>query len=145
MVDRARKLGQIVMGLNRAQQRLTLAINQVLATEGLNMTRLTILSRFTVRPNSSLTVSSIVASSSINQPTVTKAVARLIEQGWLLHSTDPTDARKKVLKISPAGLSAVIRAYGKTTPLLHKRFGTLDDEQVAQLLESVELLNHSLE
>ena len=145
MVDRARSLGQIVTGLNRAQQRLTLAINQVLAADGLNMTRLTILSRFTVRPNSSLTVSGIVAGSNINQPTVTKAVARLIEQGWLEHSADPADARKKVLRITPAGLGAVIRAYGKITPLLDERFGALDDEQVVQLLKSVDLLNRTLE
>lgn len=145
MVDRARNLGQIVMGLNRAQQRLMLAINQALAAEGLNMTRLNILSRFTARPNNSLTVGAIVANSGIKQPTVTKAVAWLIEQGWLVHHPDPADARKKVLKISPEGLGAVIRAYGKITPLLHERFQALDDDQVAQVLEGVDHLNRSLD
>lgn len=144
MVDRARNLGQIVMGLNRAQQSLTLLINQALANDNLNMTRLTVLSQFSSRPNRSLTVSTITTTTGLNQPTVTKTVAALIEQNWLVHQSDPSDGRKKVLKITPNGMGAVIRAYGKITPLLIERFGQFDDRQVSQLLENIELLNSNL-
>lgn len=144
MMDRARNLGQIVMGLNRAQQRLTLSINQALANDNLNMTRLTVLSQFSSRPNRSLTVSAITTMTGLNQPTVTKTVASLIEQDWLAHQFDPNDARKKVLKITPNGLGVIVRAYGKITPLLNEGFAQMDDGQVSQLLEDIEQLNSSL-
>jgi len=143
MLDRARSLGQILMGLNRAQQRLSHSINQTLAADSLTLTRLTVLSRFSNQPNRSQSVSDLVALTGFNQPTVTKIVASLIEQGCLADQSDPHDARKKVLTITPDGLGAIIRAYGKITPLLHERFSELNDQQVLHLLEGLNQLNQS--
>lgn len=144
MADRARNLGLIMMGLNRAQQRLTLSINQVLAAEKLTLTRLVVLSRFSNQPNRSRSVGDLVALTGLNQPTVTKSVAFLIEQGWLENRADPKDARKKVLTITADGLGTVIRAYGSITPLLNESFSGFDDEQIIQLFESVNILNETL-
>ena len=145
MSDRSRNLGQIVMGLNRAQQKLTLQINQALAPFGLNMTRLTLLSRFTAQPNRSRNVSNIVQATGMNQPTVTKVVSQLIEQQWLVIEPDLTDARKKALRITPDGLGIVIQAYGKLTQELADLFSGYDDREIAELLESVVRLNENLE
>jgi len=141
MSERFRKLGRIVMGLNRAQQELTLLLNQQLAPSGLNLNRLTILARFAAQPNKSQSVTTLVQATGMNQPNVTKIVGHLVAQQCLITEDDPQDARKKALRITPAGLALVIRAYGKVTPVIDQAFAQLSDEQVQQLFSALEQLN----
>lgn len=141
MSERSRKLGQIIMGLNRAQQGLTLLLNQELAPLGLNLNRLTILARFASQPNKSQSITALVQATGMNQPNVTKIVSHLIAQEWLVTQVDPQDARRKALRITPAGVALVIRAYGKATPAIDQAFEQLSDEQIQHLFSGLEQLN----
>jgi DNA-binding MarR family transcriptional regulator len=77
----------------------------------------------------------------MNQTTVTKIVGYLVRQAWLSTESDPLDARKKSLKITPEGLGVVIRAYGKLTPVIDQVFASLSDQQVDELKQGLERLN----
>jgi len=131
--------------MNRTQQKLLMLINRILDPMGLNMSRLTVLSLFSNRPNQSQTITSIVAAVNMNQPTVTKIASQLIDNGWLTTEEDPGDARKKTLKVTAEGLSVVIQAYGKLTPVIDRAFAAVSDEQVGQLLTILGQLSHHLD
>jgi DNA-binding MarR family transcriptional regulator len=143
MSSRSRNLGQIVLGLNRTQQNLSMLINRILDPMGLNMSRLTVLTHFSNRPNQSQTVSSLVTAVNMNQPSVTKIVRHLIQAGWLLTESDPSDARKKSLKITPQGLGVIINAYGKLTPVIDEAFTSMSDEEAGQFNHLLGRLNNS--
>ncbi|MDT8377083.1 MAG: MarR family transcriptional regulator [Mariprofundaceae bacterium] len=141
MRSRSRNLGLVVQGINTAQQNLSTLIGQILDPLGLNMSRLTVLARFSGRPSQGQTVSSIAATVHMNQPTVTKIVSYLIEKAWLTTEPDSTDARKKTLKITPAGLGVVIKAYGELSPAIDQAFHAFNDEQIAALRQGLSRLN----
>jgi len=132
MSSRPRNLGLVIQGIHSAQQNLSTLINRILNPMGLNMSRLMVLTQFSTRPNQSQTVSSIVAAANMNQPTATKIVSCLIEKTWLTTEPDPTDARKKALKITPAGLGVVIKAYGELSPAIDQACLSFSDEQIEQ-------------
>lgn len=144
MKDRSRKLGQIIIALNRAEQRLLLKVNQTLAPAGLNFSRLSILSQFISQPNRSQTVSSLVAATGMNQPTTTKVVASLVEQEWLLSEADSADGRSKALRITAEGMRETIKAINMLSGMLADAFGELDDDEVDQLLAALSELNGRL-
>ncbi len=142
MNSRSRNLGLVVQGIHSAQQSLSALINRIVEPMGLNMSRLTVLTLFSNRPNQSQTVSSIVAAANMNQPTVTKIISYLIEQAWLTTELDPTDARKRLLNITPAGLGTVIRAYTELSPAIDRACLPLNDEQIGQLNHLLSKLNN---
>ncbi len=141
MSSRSRNLGQIVQGIQTAQQKLSTLINRTLDPMGLNISRLTVLALFSNQPNKTRTITSITSAANMNQPTVTKIVGYLVRQAWLSTESDPLDARKKSLKITPEGLGVVIRAYGKLTPVIDQVFASLSDQQVDELKQGLERLN----
>ena len=143
MSNRSRNLGQIVQSIQFSQQNLSTLINRIIHPMGLNMSQLTVLTHFSNRPNQSQTVSSIVAAVNMNQPAVTKIVSYLIKQAWLTSEADSADARKRPLKITPAGLGMVIRAYGELSPAIDAVFSPISDEQARQLQILLNHLNNS--
>jgi len=140
MSRRSRNLGQLVKAIHIAEQNLTLRINHVLAPLALNRSQLSVLACFSNQPNRIQTISSLVSSVELKQPAVTKIVSYLIEQGWLEHRPDPDDARRRALKITPAGLGIVFTAYSALTPVVNEVFESLDDDEMVQLTR---LLNRS--
>lgn len=142
MSSRSRNLGQIVQGIHTAQQNLSTLINRTLDPMGLNMSQLTVLSYFSNRPNRCQTITSITAAVNMNQPAVTKIVSYLMSEGWLTTEPDPSDARKKLLKISSEGLGLVIKAYGKLTPEVDQAFAPLSDQQIDGLQQGLKELNN---
>jgi len=142
MRNRSRNLGRVVQGINIAQLNLSTLMNRILDPMGLNTSQLTVLAHFSNQPNKTRTITSIAKAVDMNQPTVTKIVAYLMNQGWLSGISDPSDARKKLLSITPQGLGLVIEAYGQLTPAIDQAFVSLDDEQVELLLNSLSQLKH---
>jgi DNA-binding MarR family transcriptional regulator len=143
MSSRSRNLGQIVQGIQMAQQNLSTLINRIVEPMGMNISQLTVLAHFSNRPNKTRTITSITAAVEMNQPSVTKIVSHLTGKGWLSREADPSDARKKSLKITPEGLGVVIRAYGELTPAIDEAFASLSDEQARQLQILLQQLNSS--
>ncbi len=133
MSNRSRNLGLLVKAVHTAELNLSVILSRSLAPIGINRSQLSVLARFSVQPNKSQTITSLVAGVDMNQPAVTKIVTVLIERGWLITETDTTDARKKSLKITPEGLGTVIKAYGLLTPAIDDACEGLSDEEVSQL------------
>jgi MarR family transcriptional regulator, organic hydroperoxide resistance regulator len=49
------------------------------------------------------TVGQIAESAGITQPAATQTVALMLKEGWLAVEASPTDARQKLLRLSPQG------------------------------------------
>ena len=49
------------------------------------------------------TVSQVAESAGITQPAATQTVALMLKEGWLVAQASPTDARQKLLRLSPQG------------------------------------------
>lgn len=141
MSNRPQNLGLVIQGIHTAQQNLSALINRMLKPMGLNFSRLMVLAHFSNRPNQSQTVSSIVTAVNMNQPAVTKIVSHLIENGWLTTEPDLKDARKKALKITPAGLGIVIKAYSELSPAIDQAFSLFSDQQAEELRQGLNRLN----
>lgn len=135
MDNRSRNLGLLVKAVHTAEQNLSALINRSLSPMGINRSQLSVLAHFSARPNRSQTITSLVAGVEMKQPAVTKIVSVLIEQGLLLAEADPVDARKKALKITPAGMSMVFKAYGQLTPAIEDVFDGMSDEEIVLLQE----------
>jgi DNA-binding MarR family transcriptional regulator len=141
MNSRSRNLGLVIQGIHSAQKNLSTLINRIIDPIGLNMSQLTVLAHFSNRPNKPETITSIVNAVDMNQPAVTKIVSYLIGEGWLSTEPDPSDARKKRLKITAEGLGIVIKAYGELTPVVDEACASLSDEQARQLQILLQQLN----
>jgi DNA-binding MarR family transcriptional regulator len=143
MSSRSRNLGQIVQGIQMAQQNLSTLINRIVDPMGMNISQLTVLAHFSNRPNKIQTITSIAAAVDMNQPSVTKIVGHLTGKGWLSREADSSDARKKQLKITAEGLGIVIRAYKELTPAIGEAFASISDEQARQLQILLNQINGS--
>jgi DNA-binding MarR family transcriptional regulator len=67
----------------------------------------------TLHDSAPLTVSQLAHEVLAKQPTVTKLVQRMVDQGWLTLLADPTDQRRTLVTASPTGKKLV-------RPLLEK-------------------------
>jgi DNA-binding MarR family transcriptional regulator len=141
MSSRSRNLGQIVQGIQMAQQNLSTLINRIVDPMGMNMSQLTVLAHFSNRPNKTQTITSIAAAVEMNQPSVTKIVSHLTGKGWLSREADSSDARKKALNITSAGLGMVIKAYGELSPAIDLAFHSCSDQQIEELKQGLNRLN----
>lgn len=142
MSSRSRKLGLLVKSVHTAEQNLSALINRALTRMGINRSQLTILARFSIQPNKSQTITSLVAAEGMNQPAVTKIVSVLLDKNWLIAEADQRDARKKSLKITSEGMGVVMKAYGLLTPAIDDAFDGLSDEEIDQLQQLLEKANN---
>jgi len=143
MSSRSRNLGLLVKAVHTAELNLSALINRSLAPMGISRSQLSVLARFTIQPNRSQTITSLVTGVDMNQPAVTKIVSVLIDRGWLVAEADSIDARKKWLKITPEGLGTVIKAYGLLTPAIDGACEGLSDGELDQLQTLLERFNRS--
>lgn len=85
-------------------------------------------------------VSVLARSHRVAQPTMTGIVQRLKNEGWVIQSEDPQDARATLVSITPEGIQSLDRyrkaAAARLSPLLHE----LSDFDRATLLRAAELM-----
>ena len=139
--NRSRNLGQLIKALHSTELQLSARINRSLAALGLNRSQLSTLACFSSQPNRSQTITSLAAAVDMNQPAVTKIVSYLVEREWLVTAADPSDARKRSLRITPQGLGVVIKAYGELTPTIDDAFTAFDDDDIQWLLAKLHQLS----
>lgn len=82
-------------------QLFTSRVSQIVAGAGLTYTQFSLLSHLSGQADCS--VSDIAEAMEINQPGVSKVVARLSEEGAIRVQPDPTDSRRKRVSIAAAG------------------------------------------
>jgi DNA-binding MarR family transcriptional regulator len=88
-----------------------------------------------------LSADAVCARTEMDKVGVSRAVARLLEKGWLARDFAPTDRRRSVLRLTPRGRSV----YRRITPLaraFHARLiSALDEREQKQLMQLLDRLD----
>src|SRR5690349_15133187 len=97
---RPQQQGAAVRELAAAHQLLTTRLNAALRPLGLTMTHTSLLSHLTGAADG-YSISEIAASMEVNQPAVSKTVKVLVDRGAVTVETDPEDARRRTVRLTP--------------------------------------------
>ncbi|MBK1878292.1 MarR family winged helix-turn-helix transcriptional regulator [Pelagicoccus mobilis] len=124
-----------VVQLSIAYQHLSAKLNQDLRPLGLNMTQLSILTRFSRFEGLRETISSLAAAMQMNQPATTKAVQALVSNGWLARTPDEKDARITHITITPAGLQQLGAAHQACGPTVDAAYANHSVEELQTFLQ----------
>jgi DNA-binding MarR family transcriptional regulator len=81
----------------------------------------------------------------VTQPAITLLVNRLAERGWVERTTDPSDRRAVLVKLTHAGEEAFDRIKAEYRALLHEEMAALDDDEVETLARAVGILDQLIE
>ena len=85
-----------------------------------------------------LAPSDLAAQTMVSSGAVTKRVDRCVEHGWVTRRVGDSDARSRVVALTPAGLDLIDRAFEAHMANEHRLVGLLDDlerTRLAGLLE----------
>lgn len=92
-----------------------------------------------------LTMSEIATHESISKPSATGIVGRLVEQGLVDRTPDPSDGRSSIVAISQAGVRVLEERRQERTAYLTRWIDGLDEADRAVLDRAVELLEGMVE
>jgi MarR family transcriptional repressor of emrRAB len=98
------------------------AADRSLKTLGLTYPEFSMLVHFSHGRPPEKTVTGIAAAMQLLQPAVTKTVQKLVAKGLLKARANATDARSKLLVITPKGSQAIERAVAAIAPALGPAF-----------------------
>jgi DNA-binding MarR family transcriptional regulator len=96
----------------------------------------------TLHDGEPLTVSQLAHEVLSKQPTVTKLVQRMGEQGWLALRNDPADQRRTLVSVTPAGRRLVRPLIDKARDHEAKLLRTLGASEKQALLKLLQKLTH---
>jgi MarR family transcriptional regulator, temperature-dependent positive regulator of motility len=71
----------------------------------------------------------------IDKATLVPLVARLAERGWLTPEVDPADRRRRLLRLTPSGRSALKRAHPRVAAIDAAALEPLDENERSLLRE----------
>ncbi|MEU7819012.1 MarR family transcriptional regulator [Pseudonocardia sp. NPDC049154] len=97
----------------------------------------------TVTSQGRLTLSELARCEAVTVPTMSRVVNALERRGLVTRATDPADARRALITLSPNGASRLADVLGRRTALVGRRLQRLDAEgrrairKVLPLLESL--------
>jgi DNA-binding MarR family transcriptional regulator len=97
----------------------------------------------TLHDGEPLTVSQLADEVLSKQPTVTKLVRRMGEQGWLVLRDDPADQRRTLVSVTPAGRRLVKPLVDKARDHEARLLRTLGASEKAALQKLLLKLTHS--
>ncbi len=88
-----------------------------------------------------LSASEVTKRTAMDKVAVSRAVARLIDAGWLVRDLHEDDRRRSVLSLSPAGHAI----YNEVAPMAlafeQRLFGAMEPEQLTQLFQLLDRLD----
>lgn len=91
--------------LARASHALWRGFEPQVRAAGLNSLEWRVLATLSDTPP--LTVGTLAREVLAKQPTLTKSLDRLAAQGWVARESDPSDARRSLVRLTPAGRARV--------------------------------------
>ena len=97
----------------------------------------------TLQDSDPLTVSQLAREVLSKQPTVTKLVQRMAEQGWVALQADPADQRRTLVAATPAGKRLVrplVEQAREHEARLLRAFGPTEKKALRHLLEKLTTL-----
>jgi DNA-binding MarR family transcriptional regulator len=95
-------------------------------------------------PSNEFTALEIVALSSMDKVSVSRAISAMNERGWLVMRTNKLDARSRVLKLSKAGRSAYADLVPRMLELEHQMLSVLtpdEEQELRRLMKKLTLGN----
>jgi DNA-binding MarR family transcriptional regulator len=96
----------------------------------------------TLHDGEPLTISQLAHEVLSKQPTVTKLVQRMGEQGWLAQQGDPADQRRTLVSVTPAGRKLVKPLVGLARQHEARVLRSLGATEKAALRRLLEKLSH---
>jgi DNA-binding MarR family transcriptional regulator len=117
--------------LEQASHALYKNFDQQVRAAGLSATEWRVLA--TLHGSPPLTVSQLAQEVAAKQPTVTKLVQRMSEQGWVVLQADPADQRRTLVSASPAGRRVVRPLLEKARAHESRMLGALAASEQAAL------------
>lgn len=99
----------------------------------------------TVERAGPLTPSELAAAERVKRPTVTRIVARLVEEGMVDRGPDPEDGRCSLITITPSGKDLLKRLRNRKDAYLAQRLEDLPERDVATLRRAAAILERMLE
>lgn len=113
---------------------LPAALEGRLKQQGLSHSEFLILWCLSQHADHTHTMSSLAELSRVTPSHLSRIASRLEKQGWLLRESDPTDSRRTIASLTPAGsLKYQESEPGYYATLREHLFGRLTEEQVQQL------------
>jgi DNA-binding MarR family transcriptional regulator len=94
----------------------------------------------TVEEHGPLRLSELARREAVSVPTMSRVLAALDEQGLVVRTPDPQDARGVLVTLSAAGERRLAQVRSHRTALVARRLGRLDGAQRASLLAALPAL-----
>ena len=88
-----------------------------------------------------LSANEVTTRTAMDKVAVSRAVARLIEAGWLVRNLHQDDRRRSVLHLSPAGHEIYDEVAPMALDFEQRVFGDMAPEQLAQLFQLLDRLD----
>jgi DNA-binding MarR family transcriptional regulator len=85
-------------------------------------------------------ITELAACEGVTQPAITFVVNRLEDRGWVERGADASDGRVVLVTLTKRGHEVFERLQVEYRAMLHEEMTALDDEDVATLARSVEIL-----
>lgn len=124
-MTRAGLQGRVMRELAVVQRLSETRFNRALRPLGLSMTQVSVLARLT-DPDGA-TVGELTQVMEINQPGISKIITGLATRGAVRVATVQTDARRRLVRLTPAGRRLLDQARTALHPEASVIFGDLDD------------------
>jgi DNA-binding MarR family transcriptional regulator len=94
----------------------------------------------TVEQHGPLRLSELARREAVTAPTMSRVLAALDEQGLVIRTPDPQDARGVLISVSDAGAARLAEVRSHRTALVARRLARLDDEQRRTLVAALPAL-----
>jgi DNA-binding MarR family transcriptional regulator len=118
----------------------------LLAPDGLTQSQFSILHHVVgLRSDTGSTVSTIAAAVEVEQPAVTKTLAKFQNLGLVEIMPSPTDRRAKLVRATPAAGALIGKIYQDMGPDLFQVFSTLDADALQQFSRQLKQLGQWLD
>ncbi|OZM78582.1 MarR family winged helix-turn-helix transcriptional regulator [Pseudonocardia sp. MH-G8] len=94
----------------------------------------------TVEQHGPLRLSELARREAVSAPTMSRVLTALDEQGLVIRTPDPNDARGVQIVLSEAGAARLAEVRSHRTALVARRLGRLDDEERRRIVEALPAL-----
>lgn len=91
----------------------------------------------------SMTAAEVVARSSIDKVSVSRAVSALRKRGWIIETTNRKDGRSKLLRLSVAGVAAYDSLVPEMKAMERRLLAALNPTEVVQLRQLMEKVHRA--
>lgn len=128
--------------INLCARLFTQRVNEALAPWGVTTAYMPVV--IALSEAGSLTHGELAAHASIEQPTMTRTLSRMVRDGLVVRSVDPADARRTVVRLTEKGLALVPPMRTVADVINREATARLDGIDEAELLAQLTRLTESL-